>query len=314
MIHYQTYTSNEAPKLVDLWNRSFGPDFPLDLRLWKQNVDACSRTFADASIVAVKDGHIIGAIIGKNPNKVSTIFVALEFRRQGIATELLERAEVAFTGELETTLVAGQDDRHFFPGIPEEAVEARSFFGARGFLASDGYSSDLKRSLTDWREPAPKLEIVNSFRELNIVLQPCSVELVPALLDHVEKNFSGRWLSDTRDRLAAEPDQSEIKVAVENKTDVIGFCHTFSNKSVVVGPSIYWRSLLGVNYGGLGPIGVSRERRKIGLGYELLKYSISEVAKTGATSMAIDWTGLVDFYGKAGFKVWKRYVSYTKNC
>jgi GNAT superfamily N-acetyltransferase len=312
MIHYQTYTAAEGEKIVDLWNRSFNGDFPLDLRLWQQNVDNCKRTFADASIVAVRDGHIVGAIVGKNPNKVSVIFVAPECRRLGIATELLARAEVAFTGELETSITVGQDDRHFFPGIPENAVEAQSFFTARGYTGGDGWMNDMFRSLADWRALPARPDVAENIQARQIALVPCTAALVPSLLEHVASNFSERWLRDTRDRISAEPDPGEIIVAVEHGENVVGFAHTFSTRSIVVGSPIMWRSLIGTNYGGLGPIGVSKDHRKIGLGLELLNFSITRVAETGAEAMVIDWTGLVDFYGKVGFHVWKRYKPYGK--
>jgi GNAT superfamily N-acetyltransferase len=313
MIHYQTYTMVEADKLVDLWNRSFEHDFPMDQRLWRQNVDSCNKLFPDASVVAVKDGHIVGAIIGKNPNRLSAIFVAPEFRRRGIATELLARAEVAFTGELETKLIVGQDDRHFSPGVPEYAAEAHAFFTARGFVRNEGYACDLIRSLTDWKPISASPAVVSRLKALGIVLQPCTAALVPALLEHVVSNFSDRWLRDTRDRLLLEPGPSEVIVAVEKKTTVVGFCQTYSIRSAYVGPSIYWRSLIGSAYGGLGPIGVSVNRRKIGLGLELLCYGVTKVAETGAKNMVIDWTNLVNFYAKIGFKPWKRYAAYTKS-
>ena len=313
MIHFQTYTSIEAEKIVNLWNRCFDGDFPLDVRLWHQNVDNCKRTFADASIVAVLDGHIIGALIGKNPNRISTVFVAPEHRRRGIATELLERAEVAFTGELETTLLVGQDDCHFFPGVPEKAAAADAFFTKHGFMRREAFAADMIRTLDDWSRPDSPLQVARTMKQLNIELRACTQQLIPSLLEHVEANFSDRWLRDTRDRLVLEPDPSEVIVAVQDDSNVVGFCHTYSNRSVVLGPSIAWRSLIGRKYGGLGPIGVAKDFRKIGLGLELLNYSITKVAETGAERMVIDWTELVSFYAKAGFYIWKKYYAYSKS-
>jgi predicted N-acetyltransferase YhbS len=93
---------------------------------------------------------------------------------------------------------------------------------------------------------------------------------------------------------------------------VIGFAHTFTNRSVKLGPSVYWRAELGENYGGLGPIGVSKDYRKIGLGLALLSYGVWCVKQAGAALMAIDWTVLVDFYGRLGFQPWRRFTPYTK--
>jgi predicted N-acetyltransferase YhbS len=312
MIHYQTYTSSDAEKTVELWNRSFDGDFPLDLRLWQQNIEGCKRTFPDASIVAVRDGRIVGVIIGKNPNKISALFVDPQNRRGGIATELLARAEVAFTGELETSVTLGQDDRHFFPGVPENALAAQQFFASRGYIGSEDHVCDVFRSLADWEVVSMRPETAEILKNRRISMMPCTQELVPSLLEHIESNFSERWLRDTRDRLTAEPDPSEVIVAVEGDETVVGFAHTYSTRSSVIGAPIMWRALIGSKYGGLGPIGVSKEHRKIGLGLELLKYSITKIAETGAENMVIDWTGIVDFYAKAGFHIWKRYKHFSK--
>jgi GNAT superfamily N-acetyltransferase len=311
--HFQTYTSDEAEKIIELWNRSFGGEFPLDLRLWRQNVDMCKRSYPDATLVAVREGHIIGAVVGKNPNRISAIFVAPEFRRRGIATELLARVEVAFTGELEAKLIAGQDDRHFFPGVPIDGSAARSFFTARGFTEHEGLANDLVRDISTWHQPPTPLTVAKTLQAQKITIRRCTEWLVPFLLEHIQANYSDRWLRDTRDRLNAEPNPSEIIVAVQDETNVVGFCHTYSTKSVIIGPSIYWRNLIGEHYGGLGPIGVAKTHRKIGLGLELLNRSITYVAESGAERMVIDWTNLVEFYAKAGFQVWKSYSFFTKS-
>lgn len=325
-ISFEPYGSPRAGALVDLWNASIGSDFPMDLRLWRQNVDGCDRTSPEGSWIAVDGQACAGFVIAKSPNHISAIIVHPEYRRQGIGRKLLERAcaalaspegrtrAAAFTAPLDPPhqLITGQDYAHFFPGVPEPYEGAFEFFQACGWRKTEGWCVDLWRELAAFSIDPSVAAKIEELRRNGIVLQACTPKLTESLLRHVEANFSTRWLNETRSRILMEPDPAEIKVAVRGG-DVVGFAHTFTNRSAKLGPSVMWRGLLGAEYGGLGPIGVAKDVRKIGLGLALLNYGVDEVRKAGMTRMAIDWTALVDFYKRAGFKVWKRYIWCVKN-
>ncbi|MBV9470986.1 MAG: hypothetical protein JOZ57_17250, partial [Abitibacteriaceae bacterium] len=60
--------------------------------------------------------------------------------------------------------------------------------------------------------------------------------------------------------------------------------------------------------GGLGPVGMAAAHRKRGLGLAITAMAVWNLKQRGVRQMAIDWTSLVDFYGKLGFSVWKRYL------
>jgi predicted N-acetyltransferase YhbS len=83
-------------------------------------------------------------------------------------------------------------------------------------------------------------------------------------------------------------------------------------RSSWLGPNVYWHRLLGEHYGGLGPIGVSASHRGRGLGLALLCHSVAHLRDLGVRRMCIDWTNLLDFYGKIGFAPWKEYVHVGK--
>jgi hypothetical protein len=57
----------------------------------------------------------------------------------------------------------------------------------------------------------------------------------------------------------------------------------------IIRPLNYGAPPRGPSAGGLGPIGSDADRR-------------------GATDGVADWTDLLDYYGRAGFTVWKRYA------
>jgi GNAT superfamily N-acetyltransferase len=308
MIHYIPYAREQGRDIVSLWNASFAGDFPMDLRLWRQNVDNCDRTDFGGTWVAVCNGRAAGCVVTKRPSNIGAIFVAPDFRRQGIGTELLKLAVGGLMLDRGTKMVAGQDYQHFFPGIPETCLAAQALFTANGWnINPSGAAWDLKRSLDDYRISPDIAARIDELAAQGFVLRPCDEADVDSLFAHIAANFSERWLAETKQRVDMEPNPGEIIVAVRGG-EVVGFCQTFSTASAKLGPSIYWRELLGAEYGGLGPIGVAKEVRKIGLGLALLAYSVDQIRKSGATQMVIDWTVLLDFYGRIGFEPWKRYL------
>jgi ribosomal protein S18 acetylase RimI-like enzyme len=313
LITYSQYKPSDAFGVIEIWNAALGEMFPLDLRLWRQNVDDSSYTMAKASYVARDDedgDRIVGFLIVKAPKHVSCIAVSPPHQRNGIGSGLFAAAESAIGADSGSNWLVGQDHNHFFPGVPLECESALSFFERRlGFKRGSGLAFDVVRDLDGFEIEPTVVARIGSLAEEGIVLAPCQESDLPALADHIGANFSKRWLSDTIHRLSVETNPREIIVAKRPAVgDVVGFAHTYSNVSRHVGPSISWRALLGPKYAGLGPIGVDKDLRKIGLGLALLSFAVQSVKDRGATRMAIDWTELVDFYGKLGFKPWKRYV------
>jgi GNAT superfamily N-acetyltransferase len=82
-----------------------------------------------------------------------------------------------------------------------------------------------------------------------------------------------------------------------------GFCHVFRPAAWPAGPSTYWSSA-----GGLGPIGVSAHLRGQGLGQQLMDASLVELRRSGVQWCTIDWTRLVDFYARFGFRPKQAYL------
>jgi GNAT superfamily N-acetyltransferase len=326
ILFIEKYTPACAEEVVALWNESMPSIFKLDLRLWHQNVDSCDRIFKNSVLVARdhQSSKAIGLLICKLPKNISAILVHPKFRRQGIGTELLKEAITIFsqsetslfaqkfTGNTDpvSTLVTGQDFAHFFPGIPDDFKEARAFFEKNGWLRDGGACYDLRRNLKDFEISEDIKKRISQLKNQGIEILACQEENLDALYELFSDNFSPRWLEETRLRAKIEQNPNQIIIALKD-SKVIGFSHIFTNQSKKIGSPIYWRNELGANYGGLGPIGVSKDFRKIGLGIALLSVCVETVKKSGVDEMVIDWTGLLDFYGRLGFKPWISYTSYT---
>jgi len=91
--------------------------------------------------------------------------------------------------------------------------------------------------------------------------------------------------------------------------DGFALIQDWQNKTPIGGA--VWRNDLGEKWGSLGPIGVSKSIRGHGYGHALLGEALMELKKRGAQRTIIDWTGLIDFYGKHGFETARTYKSMT---
>jgi GNAT superfamily N-acetyltransferase len=85
------------------------------------------------------------------------------------------------------------------------------------------------------------------------------------------------------------------------RREVLGFAHLFHSRSSWIGPSIAWAGRDASRVGGLGPMGVDPTLRGQGLGLALLDQAMVHLASLGVDEMVIDWTVLLEFYGKLGF-------------
>jgi predicted N-acetyltransferase YhbS len=65
-------------------------------------------------------------------------------------------------------------------------------------------------------------------------------------------------------------------------------------------------------WGQMGAIGVSADCRGSGYGAALLDGGLRTLRERGVDGCVIDWTTIVDFYGKFGFKLYREYLTWGK--
>jgi predicted N-acetyltransferase YhbS len=63
----------------------------------------------------------------------------------------------------------------------------------------------------------------------------------------------------------------------------------------------------------LGPIGVSADARGRGFGGALLDTALCHLRDSGGRGCVIDWTDLVGFYARFGFKPYREYLMLIKS-
>jgi GNAT superfamily N-acetyltransferase len=320
-IGLRTYQGGDAAACVSIWNAAMGDAFPIDERLWRQNIDDDPNFDARGIVLALDQDNPVGFVAARvgrvplglqaiDPAKgwINSIAVLPAAQRRGTGRRLLERAQAWLRSKRVSRVQLGGDPGHFFPGIPSGQDAAHAFFQASGYSLQGQPCWDLRADIKSFRVPALVDRVMA--RNLHFRITQCATRNVPALLEFLRATFPGRWLYETQLRLQAERSPVDIQVLLIGNR-VVGFAHTWHNGSQRIGPSIYWRKLLGPAFGGLGPMGVSVDVRNSGLGFALLCESVERLRNLGVTNMAVDWTVLKKFYGAAGFEPWKEYVSYA---
>ncbi|MBL8965941.1 MAG: GNAT family N-acetyltransferase [Spirochaetaceae bacterium] len=244
---------------------------------------------------------------------ISFVVVDEAARRRGIGSALMERAETWLRERGARTVRFGADSHHFFPGAPVDASPASAALEA--FLAKHGYRSEgLEQDLA---ADLGALDLAGLERRAPLApgyrIRRWEPALLEATVGFLRRNFPGRWLSDCLEAIDAGMRGEDLLLLEDAATrSIVGFSRVYDRRSAVLGPSVYWRGLMGDSPCGLGPIGVDAERRGLGLGLALLRASMAELARRGGRFMVIDWTDLGDFYGKFGFKPWREYRLYAK--
>ena len=324
-MNIETFSREEileaVPQLCAVWNAAFGPDWPLSERLLRQTIEDDPYFEADGLFVAREDAQIVGWVLAKtnrnggteigrfaNRGGIGAWCVLPSHQNRGIGTALLEQAET-FLREANVAPNTLYFPHHLLPGVPEECESARRILTSRGYR-ENGAHYDLRRDLTNWQMPAKARIAIE--RNPTVEFRPARDNEQALVCEMVAREFLGPWTYSTRGHFAREGKASDIIIAIEDGA-VLGFCQTGDWNSARLVPSTYWFPLLGERFGGLGPIGVAKEERKRGLGLALCAAAVDDLARRGATAMAIDWTTLVDFYGLLGFEVWKRYRQYESD-
>ncbi|HEX2914325.1 MAG TPA: GNAT family N-acetyltransferase [Chloroflexia bacterium] len=297
--------------LINLWNTAFDARFPMNIRLWQQNLygDPSFRP-GDILLAEADKGKLAGFALTKRLREksgqdlekyagngyISALVVHPEFQGQGLGRQLLAAAEAKLWADGATRILPGSSFRHFLPGVPQ-GNEA-----ALGLLKSAGYQ--FPERLVNWDldgKLAPEI-----YEPALAAVQGASYRQgLPgdeqALLDFLQRIFPGRWHYDMRLYLEQGGPVEDVTLVIDGADRIQGFLMTYNAESKVIGPGIYW--LVGnPEWGGIGPLGINSEIRGKGLGLGLVAAGMRYLYNKGARQARIDWTTLTGFYGRLGFQ------------
>lgn len=306
-VRLKDFRSADFEALIAAWRRFYPEKYHVSEELLRRNTVESPLFDWGASCLAVDGGKTVGFVAIKraasklyrcaDPDAVH--INSLAFDTPDIGLDLLARAKGVLTDRGNTKLVFGQDSEHIFPGCPVDVRMLGSFLLVEGF-ETNGEIVDLERDLGDYQNPAKTVK--------NAELRPLIKAEKTALDKFMKSTFPGRWHYDTMQKVAAEGiDSCVFALLVDDAIKGFAMIQSFGQKRPVNGA--VWNQALGDHWGALGAIGVAEDVRGKGYGNALLGAALDCLKSRGVRNCIIDWTGLVDFYGKHGFKVTRTYHS-----
>ncbi|HOX37840.1 MAG TPA: GNAT family N-acetyltransferase [Candidatus Brocadiia bacterium] len=300
-----------AADVLKLWDRALGKDYPVsDRAFWQNTIGNPFYEHGDA-FVAVGKGKVLGFALAKlerssNPEhekhgSVGVLMVDPAARRKGIGKALLARTEDRVKGfGCAECGVATPAHYRFWPGIPTELTPAYEFFAGQGYKLHRG-CFDLVRDVSNFRVPKRVKEAIA--RE-GVEIRPLKEDEVADLLTFERAEFKG-WEPSMRSLIGHR--EADHIIIVKRGGRIIGSLQSFSPLSRMRSANLIWETLLGADCGGLGAVGIAKAERGKDLGLALCAVATDVLRRRGVRNAHIDWTGLIEFYGKLGYKPWREY-------
>lgn len=304
--------SADLATLVSIWNAACGPDLTISSRFAAFNLHPAMGAL-QAGQIAVQNSMPAGFVLcsafhgdpAASPSDmgwIDALAVLPSVQRQGTGGALLAWAENWLREHGCTATRLGASLRPFVAGYPVE-LGNESYFRRRGFKARAGseYVWDVARDLGDY---APRQPIDQG------TIRPAQPGEENALLEFFQREFPNRWRFEFEEFLRLSDRISDwIVLVTERRID--GFARLTFEDSVQPLDRFYpYR--LPRPWAQLGPIGVSQDIRGSGLGGALLEASLVHLRDRGVRGCVIDWTALLDFYAKFGFKAFRQYAMLSK--
>lgn len=235
---------------------------------------------------------------------IDAIAVLPQHKRKGIGRTLLQSAEQWLSTHDPKRIRVGGSMRPFTAGVPVE-LNSEPFFVKCGY-AHDGIDVDLGCDL------AHDLVVYRAAKDVEV--KPVDESDVPALREFLQRAFAGRWHVEFEEHLregGRSSDYMALWASDSGARRVEGFCQvTFEDSLRPL--NRFYPTPLPKPWGQLGSIGVSAECRGKGYAAAVIDAALLRLRDAGVRGCIIDWTGLIDFYARFGFKVHRRYAMVSK--
>jgi len=293
--------------VAEIWNAACGPDLAISAQAVDYNLRGAPG-LAQQGWLAVEDGWAQGMVIAsrlaghvqvmpESTGWIDAIGVMPSVQRQGIGSALLAAAERWLAGLGCIATVLGGSIRPFAPGLPD-GTGAEQYFRTQGYRG-DSKVHDLARNLAGYTPPAGLAEVPAAVR-------PAQRGQEEALLGFLRREFPGRWLYEAELLLHHDKGRIGDYMLLWTEQGVDGCCLlTFPDSMRPL--ERYFPYSLPRPWGQLGAVGVSERLRRRGFGGVLVDAGLRRLHDNGINGCVIDWTELVNFYGRFGFAVVRSY-------
>jgi len=296
--------------LAQLWNSGLEADLALTAA-FVHSVTRPTTGGVQAGRIALVDGAPVGVILAsahpqapptlpRDVGWIDAIAVDPTYQRRGIGSNLLAWAEEWLATQGAVSIVTGGAIRHITPGVPQSAIP---FFAACGYALCDWINWDVARNLAGYSPPP-------SLRDVPAMAYPAQPGQEDMLLDFLRREFPGIWTFETEEFLREGGRISDFML-LWTANGVEGACK-LSFEDSLWPMARYYPYNLPRPWGQLGFICVAEKARGQGMGLALLDAGLRRLHNTGVNGCVIDWTGLLDFYAKAGFAPYHQWAVLQK--
>ena len=300
--------------LLPLWQAALGDIWPMRDDLLRRLLTDHRFYRGDDHLVAVADERIVG-FVGTQVDRseqaaqersggISVVLVHPERQRRGIGTRLHEAALSHLRNEgVSNMRLGGGGAYRFWPGIPTDLPDAYAFFAACGWpLDPEQRSCDLVRDLRDYQMPAA---MSARLAQEQVTIRPAREDEVADVLAFEAEHFPG-WVAGFV-YMAELGDFQNMLLAIDRGKGIVGTLMLHTPSSRWLAANITWKTLLEDNLGGISAVGVAASERGRGIGIGIVAVGSEVLRERGVGYCHIDWTRIVDFYGKLGYTVWREY-------
>jgi predicted N-acetyltransferase YhbS len=328
-MHIEPYDPRQASHVeavAAVWNQACGDDLAIAPAFVAFNSQPATGGTQAGWLVIEGDaaaGFVLASALPGDPATsppeagwIDALAVAPAFRQHGIGSALLARAE-AWLAEQGCTMVRlGGSLRPFAPGLPL-ALHSESFFQVRGYRprARNDTVWDVACDLAEYGGRAPQFTRSARPAVRLAVARACDEQ---ALLAFLQREFPGRWRFEFEEFRRAGGRMSEYSLLWRREAGraafVDGFCRIRRRWRYGGDPlDRFFMHRLPTPWGQLGPVGIGQASQGQGWGRALVDFSLRRLAAYGVRGCVIDWTTLVDFYARFGFRPLRGYRVLVKN-
>lgn len=309
----------DARALLPLWQAALGATWPMRDDLLRRLLTDHRFYRAGDHLVAVAGERLVGFAgtqvdrgakeAEKGNGGISVVLVHPEWQRRGIGARLHAAALAHLRREgVANARLGGGGAYRFWPGIPADLPGAYAFFSACGWpLEPEQRSRDLVRDLSDFHvPPAMRARLAQE----KVTVCPARQYEVEDVLAFEWEHFPG-WAPGFV-YMAELGDFQNMLVAFDQGQGIVGtlMLHTPSSRWLTA--NVTWQTLLGDSLGGISAVGVAESERGRGIGIGMVAVGSAVLRERGVGNCHIDWTNIVDFYGKLGYRVWREYWMSTR--
>lgn len=275
------------------WNQEFGSSYPITERMMREYYLHSDYVIESLSYALYDKDAYVGLLLVKEaqgilPKYEDAFFLSLlhvdkKYRKQGIAKTMFANLVNQMEPFKKRRIYLGSDMDCFYPGVFVNQNEETHFA-----IAHLGFQK-VYNSFNLWTDQDAK--------PVTTVDIQCATTMTEKdqVLEFIKSNFSNRWYLDC---LKHAPHNFIYR---KEKEEIIGFLRIASveDKYLVNGLNTYKRYN---KLYAIGPLGIKEAYHHKGYGKELVQFAIHYAFEKGASDCVVDWTGLVEFYKKCGFK------------